>query len=161
MGSLFSQGRLLGILAPLRAFGDAWLKWESDKIQECFKYLYGPEASHFIPLFYNTPPYLTAEPEVMCYSLAPESGTQFLILATDGLWDLISNHEAVTVVENYLKTNKRENINSPSSDNIGTTLIRYALAGGNVDNLSIMLSHPFPDVRLYRDDITVMVILFN
>lgn len=166
--NLFSEGRLMGILAPLRAFGNAWLKWNVDTIKRCFSLLYGPDVSRLIPMFYHSPPYLTAQPEVTHYHL-PLSGFKFLILATDGLWDLISNEDAVEVVENYLRTRGRNDIvnrtavkeSDVTCDNAATALVRHALGGENNDKLMSMLSLPFPQVRMYRDDITALVITFN
>jgi serine/threonine protein phosphatase PrpC len=40
-------------------------------------------------------PYVTADPEIRVVDRAEE--TWFLIIATDGLWDVISNKEAVQV----------------------------------------------------------------
>lgn len=160
--SLFVNGRLLGILAPLRAFGNAWLKWNISTVKRCFSLLYGPEVSQLIPMFYESPPYLTALPEVTHHSL-PLSGFQFLILASDGLWDLLNNEDAVAVVDKYLKTRSRDGIvdNVTLTDNAATALVRHALGGKNQTKLATMLSLPFSQVRLYRDDITVMVIVFN
>ena len=44
---------------------------------------------------------LIAEPEVTARSLAPED--EFLILASDGLWDRLQNQEAVDLVHDTVK----------------------------------------------------------
>ena len=70
--------RLLGILAPLRAFGDYKFKWPGQQIEEVL----GPPLSRgrksstskqppAVPPNYKTPPYLTATPEVTAHRLSP------------------------------------------------------------------------------------------
>ncbi len=81
----------LGNLEPSRAFGDALLK---DKL---FNRYLQPEYQMTQPF---TPPYITATPEVIIHRL--QRGDEFLILATDGLWDRVSNQEAVDIVANRL-----------------------------------------------------------
>ena len=69
--------RLLGILAPLRAFGDYKFKWPAQQIEEVL----GPPLSRgrkntnakqppAVPPNYKTPPYLTATPEVTSHRLS-------------------------------------------------------------------------------------------
>jgi serine/threonine protein phosphatase PrpC len=45
--------------------------------------------------------YITCEPEIV--SLQIESENDFVILASDGLWEVLSNEEAVQVVARKLK----------------------------------------------------------
>lgn len=85
--------RLLGHLAPLRAFGDYCYKWPTDILKEYVVPYYG---EHVIPHNYLTPPYLTAEPETTCHTLS--SKDRFLIIASDGLWDFMSPTQAVKLV---------------------------------------------------------------
>ena len=70
--------RLLGILAPLRAFGDYKFKWPGQQIEEVL----GPPLTRgrksstskqppAVPPNYKTPPYLTATPEVTAHRLSP------------------------------------------------------------------------------------------
>ena len=65
-GGYVSNDRVLGILAVGRAFGDASLK--------------PPVQGHKS---------LTAEPEITAYQ--PSSNDTFIIMATDGLWDVLSS----------------------------------------------------------------------
>eukprot|EP00898_Chlorokybus_atmophyticus_P003259 jgi/Chlat1/3934/Chrsp26S04194 len=46
-------------------------------------------------------PAVTAEPEVTTHKLTPQD--EFLILASDGLWDVVSNEEAVNYVKDTVK----------------------------------------------------------
>lgn len=45
---------------------------------------------------YKTPPYLTARPEIIKHTLAPKD--KFLVIASDGLWDLLSPTQVVRLV---------------------------------------------------------------
>lgn len=44
---------------------------------------------------------LIAEPEVLQFQLSDSD--EFLILASDGLWDCMSNHEAIQIVHDTVK----------------------------------------------------------
>lgn len=89
--------RLLGQLAPLRAFGDFRYKWPVDILQ---KYVVPHYGEHVIPQHYLTPPYLTAEPEISYHSISPRD--RFLIIATDGIWDFMSPTQAVKLVGEHM-----------------------------------------------------------
>ena len=162
--------RLLGRLAPLRAFGDAKFKWDKKKQEQCFR------SRGVAPLSdakeFHTPPYLTSEPEVTSYQLQPSD--KFLILATDGLWDMLSNEEAVqSVKENLHRSASTHRNGSPYSityqeqnvgcelENSASCLIKEALGGDDHVSVSTSLNIPYPDVRMYRDDITVTVVHFD
>ena len=77
--------RLLGMLAPFRAFGNFRFKWPRLTIEKTFGGVLG---EHAVPANYKTPPYLTAVPEVTYHRLTP--GDKFLILGSDGLWDMMT-----------------------------------------------------------------------
>lgn len=89
--------RLLGQLAPLRAFGDFRYKWPVDVLKKYAVRYYG---DHIIPPNYLTPPYLTAEPEISYHSLTPKD--RFLIIATDGIWDFMTPTQAVKLVGEHM-----------------------------------------------------------
>lgn len=56
------------------------------------------------------PPYVTAKPEVFTHKLDPADS--FLVIATDGLWDRVTNEDAVEIVSQCLQTSSKENISS-------------------------------------------------
>lgn len=89
--------RLLGQLAPLRAFGDFRYKWSVDTLKRYVVPYYG---EHVIPPNYLTPPYLTAEPEISYHLLTPRD--RFLIIATDGIWDFMTPTQAVRLVGEHM-----------------------------------------------------------
>jgi serine/threonine protein phosphatase PrpC len=48
----------------------------------------------------NLKPYVTCDPEITTHSLSPED--QYLILASDGLWDVMSNEEVGTFITRFV-----------------------------------------------------------
>uniref|UniRef100_A0A1B0DEZ6 Integrase catalytic domain-containing protein n=1 Tax=Phlebotomus papatasi TaxID=29031 RepID=A0A1B0DEZ6_PHLPP len=89
--------RLLGQLAPLRALGDFRYKWPRDTLQSVAGPHYGEAA---VPPHYHTPPYLTAQPEIKYHRLEPRD--KFLVLATDGLWDVLTPLQVVRLVGEHM-----------------------------------------------------------
>ncbi|XP_028918632.1 pyruvate dehyrogenase phosphatase catalytic subunit 1 isoform X1 [Ornithorhynchus anatinus] len=191
--SVVKQDRLLGLLMPFRAFGDVKFKWSIDLQKRVIEsgpdQLNDNEYTKFVPPNYHTPPYLTAEPEVIHHRLRPQD--KFLVLATDGLWETMHRQDVVRIVGEYLTgvhhqqpiavggykvtlgqmqgllTERRAKISSAFEDqNAATHLIRHAVGNnefGAVDHerLSKMLSLPEELARMYRDDITIIVVQFN
>lgn len=96
---LVKGGRVLG-LAVSRAFGDGRWKWSRQVQEEAQRRFFGPRLRE--PLI--SPPYLTALPEVTTTKIEPENG-DFLIMASDGLWDHLTSAQAVDLVGRWLKTN--------------------------------------------------------
>lgn len=104
------SGRLMG-LAVARAFGDHRWKWDNDFIKQLQAKFWGtaprPQS--------KTPPYLTAEPEITETDIvradAKDKSTRsdFMIMASDGLWDHMSNEHAVECVERWLEARTRGN----------------------------------------------------
>ena len=91
--NLIRANRLLGQLMPLRAFGDFGYKWPVSMIKSIgLTKAFGP---HVIPPFYLTPPYLTAEPEVLTFDLGDFSSDRFIVLGTDGLWEQFDSSREV------------------------------------------------------------------
>jgi pyruvate dehydrogenase phosphatase len=92
------SGRLLGI-AVTRAFGDHRWKWPTEFVKHIQGDYFGssprPKAL--------TQPYMTAEPVVTTTSV---KASDFVILASDGLWDHISTEDAVECVSQWLAAKK-------------------------------------------------------
>ncbi|CAB4490091.1 uncharacterized protein OCT59_022923 [Rhizophagus irregularis] len=179
-GNIIINGRIFGGLEPTRSFGDSKYKWNM-KMQEAvftkfFKIRRGlPGGSRN-----KTPPYLTARPEVTYHKLTEND--KFLVIASDGLWDELSNEEVIELVGKLLE-GKREMINEEKNnfsedelkyennmqekvftfvdENASTHLIRNALGGAKQDLLCALLSLPSPISRRFRDDITVTVVFFG
>ncbi|KAF7716253.1 Protein phosphatase 2C family protein [Penicillium ucsense] len=98
------NGRILGGLEPSRAFGDAFYKW-SRGTQDMIKQQFFGRTPH--PLL-QTPPYVTAEPIITTTKIDPEKG-DFIVMATDGLWEMLSNEEVVGLVGEWLEHQKSGN----------------------------------------------------
>lgn len=92
------NGRVLGGLEPTRAFGDAVYKWSRDTAFKLREKFFGRTPS---PLL-RTPPYVTAEPVITTTKVQPEKG-DFLVLATDGLWEMLTNDEVVGLVGQWIE----------------------------------------------------------
>lgn len=177
--------RLLGQLAPLRSLGDFRYKWSKELMENVVSKHLG---THMVPPNYHTPPYLTAKPEVTYHKLTARD--KFLVIASDGLWDIISPLQVVRLVGEHMsgkvtlsplklprKSMRLSEINEmllqrkeglktkPKDSNAATHLIRNALGGTEygIDHgkLSQLLSLPDDVVRVFRDDITVTVIYFD
>lgn len=93
------NGRVLGGLEPTRAFGDAVYKWTRDVNAQLQRSFWGRNQSPLI----KTPPYVTAEPVVTATKINPEKG-DFVVMATDGLWEMLTNEEVVGLVGKWIET---------------------------------------------------------
>lgn len=92
--------RVAGILATSRALGDFPLK--------------------------HPRPLVTAEPDILTFSLSDHKA-EFVILATDGLWDVLTNEEAVSFVKSRLH----------ESDFGAKSVAQLAYARGSQDNITV------------------------
>ncbi|PHH77764.1 hypothetical protein CDD80_232 [Ophiocordyceps camponoti-rufipedis] len=109
------NGRVLGGLEPTRAFGDAVYKWSREVAGKLRENFFGRSPS---PLL-KTPPYVTAEPVVTTTRIDPDKG-DFLVLATDGLWEMLTNEEVVGLVGKWIE--------AQSAPDEGTSQFRKAWA---------------------------------
>ena len=91
------KGRILGQLEPSRAFGDAIYKWSRDTAMHVKSSFFGKTPSNLL----KTPPYVTAEPIVTTTKIEPSNG-DFLVMATDGLWECLTNEEVIGLVGQWL-----------------------------------------------------------
>lgn len=91
--AVISDGRVLG-WGPSRAFGDALMKWPVETARKLYKEGWMGRRPYGKV---KTPPYFTAEPEVGRIEIQ-EGGGDFLVLATDGLWECLTNEEVVGLV---------------------------------------------------------------
>jgi len=161
-------------------------KWTMEEVRRYVAPFLGEQS---VILSSLTPPYLTARPDVFYHKLRPKD--HFLILATDGLWDLLSPSQAVRLVGEHMSGKtvlkpfslpanqpmKLKDIHAtlmsrmeshklkPNDANAATHLIRHALGGTehgiDHERISQLLTLPEDAVRLFRDDITVTVLFFN
>ena len=92
------NGRILGGLEPSRAFGDASYKWTREVQEQIRKRFFGRTPASRL----RSPPYVTAEPVVTTTRVEPENG-DFVVLATDGLWEMLTNEEVVGLVGRWIE----------------------------------------------------------
>lgn len=180
------RGRVLGSLQPSRAFGDYRYKLDISKHLGNFP----PDVKMFLrrqPKNLLTPPYVTAEPDVMNYKIDLKKD-KYLVIASDGLFELLNNDDIarlvaqwetqkvqrdlfkVDVIDEPIKQDRfnydsRYKTNLPcilKDENLATHLTRNALSfGGQEEFVDLMCSLKEPGSRKYRDDLTVQVIFFN
>lgn len=103
--------RLLGLLLPFRAFGDVRFKWSPEMLSRVYEtrpdvLSVVSEAVRTPPPHYLTPPYLSAQPEVTQHRIRPAD--KFLVLATDGLWELMHRQTVVQLVGEQLTGERTE-----------------------------------------------------
>lgn len=174
-------GRLLGI-AITRGFGDHRWKWTTDFIKFLQSNFYGtaPRPKS------KTPPYITAAPEVTTRKV---QSSDFVILASDGLWDVMSNDDAVACVSRWLEARRKgkaeiveeskftgytwdnegyatykatpEYFAIEDLDNAAVCLVKNALGGRRRGLFCGLLTVATPISRDVRDDITAQVIFFK
>lgn len=183
--TVIRRDRLLGELAPLRSLGDYRYKWTAETLNKIAVPSMGQKA---IPANYHTPPYLIAKPDVYYHRLTPKD--TFLIIASDGLWDMMTPLQAVKLVGEHMKgkvffnplklpkkniqlgdidellNHRKESLKSkPKDRNAATHLIRHAIGGTEYGVDHSRLAHLLslsPDVsRMFRDDMTVTVVYFD
>ncbi|KAI0180323.1 protein serine/threonine phosphatase 2C [Hypoxylon sp. FL1284] len=194
-------GRVWG-MQPSRTFGDGMWKWSAalkDRLRDSFNGLSLPSAVRYAG--YREGPYLTAEPLVTTTSVVgppSESASEgsakspqpsFLILATDGLWDMMTSEQAVDLVGRWLDWQAGGSSKKPvlpdasgfgptvlgrvqqcryearkatlQDDNAAVHLVRNGLGGGDGELVRGALTFRYPNSRDIRDDITVQVVFFN
>jgi len=139
---IIKDGRVKGSLMPTRGFGDFAFKLK------CLK----PVLMKCDSLW--NPPYITADPEVIQHQL--KKGDQFLIIASDGLWEQFSNTEVVRMVAECM---------NKGDSNVCTYLIEKTLlkvlGTSEQERISTMLQMDPKCKRQYHDDISIVVVFFN
>jgi protein phosphatase 2C len=92
----------------------------------------------------NTPQ-VTHIPDSYCYQLINDD--EFIIMACDGVWDVMENHEATNFVRDHKNNNNIKCYNIPrkyppsgqNTNNISRMLAEFAIAKGSTDNVSVIV----------------------
>ena len=88
-------------------------------------------------------PHITHCPDIFNYELTIKNGQiqeRFLVLACDGLWDVISNQEVVNFILTKLDEIKEiSTCDNVGQNNIALMLAKYAVERGSEDNVSIAI----------------------
>ena len=89
----------------------------------------------------NLKPYVISEPEVQVTKRT--SSDEFLVIATDGIWDVLTNEIVVDLVTNCFRgqLNKKalENVGGSCLTTVASMLVELAMARGSKDNISVIL----------------------
>jgi len=137
-----AYGRIKGFLQPTRGLGDGLYKVRA---------LYDKSDRAYKPSEPFNPPYTTALPEVKIHPLT--DNVEFLVLATDGLWDMFSSQQVIDHVGEFLQKHPEA-----TNDNICTSLIMKVLDKCQCYNYAGLS----PTTRRHIfDDTTITVILFK
>lgn len=75
-------------------------------------------------------PYISQKPDVYYKKITEQ--TSYVVMACDGLWDVIKNEEIFLLLENYKNNNENEN-------NLSACLANEALVRGSTDNISVIV----------------------
>jgi len=102
------EGRVEGVLGVARSFGDRDFKNKKS---------YGPGA-------------ITCEPDIKIWSINEK--TEFLVLACDGLWDVLTNETVGNFVRKRL-------IKGRNPQKVSEHLVKYAYTKGSKDNISALV----------------------
>ncbi|KAI1616736.1 phophatase 2C family protein [Exophiala viscosa] len=122
-------GRVLGNLEPSRAFGDAFYKWSRETQDRIKQHFFGRTPHQLL----KTPPYVTAEPVVTSTDIEPSKG-DFVVLATDGLWEMLTNEEVVGLVGQWIE---KQNKQAAKSSNSNTAWLTSWFQSTNTDTLPV------------------------
>ncbi|WVZ99665.1 hypothetical protein U9M48_044928 [Paspalum notatum var. saurae] len=90
---------------------------------------------------YYLKPYVSAEPEVTVVERTEQD--EFLILASDGLWDVVSNEVACKLARNCLSGRAAsmfpESVAGRTAADAATLLAELAMSRGSKDNISVVV----------------------
>lgn len=134
--------RVKGSLKVTRAFGAGFLKqpkW-NNALLEMFRIDY-----------VGTSPYISCLPSLYHHRLGPED--RFLILSSDGLYQYLTNEEAVSEVELFIALSPD---GDPAQHLVEEVLFRAAKKAGM--DFHELLEIPQGDRRRYHDDVSIIVI---
>jgi protein phosphatase 2C len=90
---------------------------------------------------YYLKPYVSAEPEVTVVERTDQD--EFLILASDGLWDVVSNEVACKIARNCLSGRAAsmfpESVAGRTAADAAALLAELAMSRGSKDNISVVV----------------------
>jgi pyruvate dehydrogenase phosphatase len=106
---VIKNGRIFGGVQLTRAFGDAAYKWSKERSLSLRKTFWANKPKSQI----KSPPYMNAEPVITTTKIEPENG-DFVVMASDGLWEILSNEEVVGLVGKWPTTEYGMNEKPPT-----------------------------------------------
>lgn len=140
-GGNISNNRVMGSLAITRAFGDRQLKTLNKSTA---------------PAIGFNRDILTVEPEIAIADIYVDID-EFVVLATDGLWDVMSSQDVTSMIRQLLDEEQHridsmstsfehnregwryESISGSALDKIADHLVNHAINLGSLDNVTVMI----------------------
>lgn len=90
---------------------------------------------------YYLKPYVISEPEINVTDRTDKD--EFLILATDGLWDVVSNEVACKITRNCLSGRMAaafpDAVSGRTAADAAALLVELAMSRGSKDNISVVV----------------------
>jgi protein phosphatase 2C family protein 2/3 len=83
-------------------------------------------------------PYVTHTPETFKYKL--EKNDKFLVMACDGLWDVLSSDDAINFVLGNIKEEGNAIFGQDKRKNIAKSLADHAIKMGSTDNITVIIT---------------------
>lgn len=130
-GGWIDDGRVCGILAVSRAFGDASFKGPGLKRMLKEGVADGHWDSNFAASVKFVADPVTSEPDVFEVGLEP-GVDEFLVVGTDGLWDVLSSKEVVSLVRADFKRGRHP-------EEIAQRLAQVAIKRYTADNTAVVV----------------------
>ncbi|PKI64157.1 protein phosphatase 2C 57 [Punica granatum] len=129
-GGWVVNGRICGDISVSRAFGD--IRYKTKKNEMLKKGVEeGRWSEKFVSRIQFNDDLVIASPEV--YNVALSSDTEFVVLASDGLWDYMNSSEAIDLVRNQLRQHGDVQLATEA-------LAQAALDRRSQDNVSIVIA---------------------
>ncbi|XP_051123080.1 protein phosphatase 2C 57 isoform X2 [Andrographis paniculata] len=129
-GGWINNGRICGDISVSRSFGDMRFKTKKNEMLKK-----GVEEGRWTEKFASRiqpkGDWVTASPDVFQVALGPDA--EFVVLASDGLWDYINSSDAVIFVRNHLRQHGDVQMASEA-------LAQLALNRYSQDNISIVIA---------------------
>ncbi|CAM9000646.1 unnamed protein product [Rhodiola kirilowii] len=134
--------RVKGIIQVSRSIGDAYMKHEEFNREPINAKFRLPEPMHM--------PYMSANPTVISHQLHPNDS--FVIFASDGLWEHLSNEQAVEIVHTHPHAGSAKRlIKAALQEAAKKREMRYS----DLHKIDKKVR------RHFHDDITVIILFFN
>lgn len=143
-GGILLRGRVLGVLAVARSLGDHGLKefviakpyLSSTKIRLIERQQQRhDDVDHDDGNTVSNDKTMMSSSSLSSSHQAPYTEDDFLIVACDGLWDVMEDQEVVDFIRKYVHENDTNN----SRENVASIVIEEALKRGSTDNITVIV----------------------
>ncbi|OEL36863.1 putative protein phosphatase 2C 8 [Dichanthelium oligosanthes] len=121
-------------LARIESAGGLVLNWHGPRVQ-------GVLATSRSIGDFSLKPSVSGEPEVTVTERTPND--EFIVLASDGLWDVLTNDEVINVARNCLcgraAMNLPDDVHGKTASDAAALLVEFARRKGSRDNISVVV----------------------